>query len=136
MKDPDARDERRVIYVYTADWADEAEVMSIREKLRGIGIVDRIGYKRNIETYRGEYSSKGKKSNLLFCLIYQAFRSLFFGRRFLYPHFLHAVARTGFLALQCMHIFTLSNRASASGNFPIIKTPRKYLSYKECVKIT
>ena len=60
-KNPDSRDERRVIYVYTADWEDETEVMEVREKLRSIGITDRIGYKRNIETFKGEYASKGKR---------------------------------------------------------------------------
>ena len=60
-KNPDSRDERRVIYVYTADWEDEAEVMRVRELLRSIGITDRIGYKRNIETFKGEYASKGKR---------------------------------------------------------------------------
>jgi len=60
-KNPDSRDERRVIYVYTADWENEPEVMEIREKLRSIGITDRIGYKRNIETFKGEYAAKGKR---------------------------------------------------------------------------
>lgn len=59
--DPDARDDRKVIYVYTADWEDETDVMRVREELRGVGITDRIGYKRNLETFRGEYSAKGKK---------------------------------------------------------------------------
>jgi len=45
-----------------------------------------------------------------------AFLSLFFGRRFWYPHLRHRVARMAFLALQRMHIFTLSSFASASGN--------------------
>ncbi|NLM29320.1 MAG: DUF1917 domain-containing protein [Methanomicrobiales archaeon] len=58
---PDSRDERTVIYVYTRDWADEADVMRVRERLRDLGFVDRLGYKRNIETYRGEYSEEGKK---------------------------------------------------------------------------
>jgi hypothetical protein len=58
---PESRDRRKVIYVYTKDWADEADVMRIRERLRERGFTDRIGYKRNIETYRGEYSQKGKK---------------------------------------------------------------------------
>ena len=58
---PESRDERKVIYVYTRDWADEADVMRVRERLRELGIVDRIGYKRNIETFRGEYSERGKK---------------------------------------------------------------------------
>jgi len=58
---PDSRDNMKVIYVYTADWRDEQEVMRVRERLRELGFVDRIGYKRNIETYRGEYSQKGKR---------------------------------------------------------------------------
>ncbi len=58
---PDARDDRYVVYVYTADWRDEAEVMRVREALRALGVADRIGYKRNLETFRGEYSKKGKR---------------------------------------------------------------------------
>jgi hypothetical protein len=58
---PDSRDRRKVIYVYTRDWADEADVMRVRERLRERGFTERIGYKRNIETFRGEYSQKGKK---------------------------------------------------------------------------
>jgi hypothetical protein len=58
---PDSRDNRKVIYIYTKDWADEADVMRVREKLRALGFVDRIGYKRNIETFAGEYAKKGKR---------------------------------------------------------------------------
>lgn len=58
---PDSRDNRKVIYVYTKDWANEADVMRVREKLRDLGFVDRIGYKRNIETFAGEYAKKGKR---------------------------------------------------------------------------
>lgn len=58
---PDARDDRFVIYVYTPDWQDEVDVMQVREELRRAGFVDRLGYKRNLETFRGEYSKKGKK---------------------------------------------------------------------------
>lgn len=58
---PDSRDNRKVIYIYTKDWADEADVMRVREKLRGLGFTDRIGYKRNIETFAGEYAQKGKR---------------------------------------------------------------------------
>jgi len=58
---PDSRDARKVIYVYTKDWADEPDVMRVREKLRELGFVDRIGYKRNIETFAGEYAKKGKR---------------------------------------------------------------------------
>jgi hypothetical protein len=58
---PDSRDNRKVIYIYTRDWSDEPDVMRVREKLRGLGFVDRIGYKRNIETFAGEYAKKGKR---------------------------------------------------------------------------
>jgi hypothetical protein len=58
---PDSRDNRKVIYVYTKDWADEPDVMRVREKLRELGFVDRIGYKRNLETFAGEYAKKGKR---------------------------------------------------------------------------
>lgn len=58
---PDSRDNMKVIYVYTPDWRDEEDVMRVRERLRGLGFVDRLGYKRNIETFQGQYSQKGKK---------------------------------------------------------------------------
>jgi len=58
---PDSRDNRKVIYVYTKDWADEVDVMRVRGKLKELGFVDRIGYKRNLETFAGEYASKGKR---------------------------------------------------------------------------
>ena len=58
---PDSRDNRKVIYVYTKDWADESDVMRVRENLRKLGFVDRIGYKRNLETFAGEYAKKGKR---------------------------------------------------------------------------
>jgi hypothetical protein len=58
---PDSRDNRKVVYVYTKDWADETDVLRVREKLRELGFVERIGYKRNIETFAGEYAKKGKR---------------------------------------------------------------------------
>lgn len=58
---PQSRDDRLVIYVYTSNWEDTDEVMRVREKVRDFGITDRIGYKRNIETFAGEYSSVGKR---------------------------------------------------------------------------
>jgi len=58
---PESRDNRKVIYVYTKDWADEPDVMRVRTKLKELGFVDRIGYKRNIETFAGEYAKKGKR---------------------------------------------------------------------------
>ena len=58
---PESRDNRKVIYVYTKDWADETDVMRVREKLRTLGFNERIGYKRNIETFAGQYAKKGKR---------------------------------------------------------------------------
>ena len=58
---PESRDTRKVIYVYTRNWEDEADVMRVREELRKLGVSQRIGYKRNIETFEGEYSDRGKK---------------------------------------------------------------------------
>lgn len=57
----DAHDDRKVIYVFTPDWSDEADVMRVREELKKLGFVDRIGYKRNVDTYAGEYREKGKR---------------------------------------------------------------------------
>ncbi|WOF17070.1 DUF1917 domain-containing protein [Methanoplanus sp. FWC-SCC4] len=60
-ENPDSRDDRIVIYVHTKDWEDADDVMNIREVLRELGVEQRIGYKRNIETYHGDYSEGGKK---------------------------------------------------------------------------
>ena len=60
-ENPESRDNMKVIYIYTKDWRDEEDVMHVRERLRELGFIDRIGYKRNIETFRGEYSQKGKR---------------------------------------------------------------------------
>ncbi|MDR0438616.1 MAG: DUF1917 domain-containing protein, partial [Methanocalculaceae archaeon] len=46
----DSHDDRKVIYVFTTDWSDEKEVMRVREELKNLGFVDRIGYKRNLDT--------------------------------------------------------------------------------------
>lgn len=58
---PDSRDDRKVIYVFTRNWEDEADVMQVRETLKSLGFTDRIGYKRNLDTYAGEYREKGKR---------------------------------------------------------------------------
>lgn len=58
---PESRDSRKVIFVYTRDWSDREDVMRVREELRKLGFTDRLGYKRNIETFRGEYSKRGKR---------------------------------------------------------------------------
>ncbi|MDO5844138.1 MAG: DUF1917 domain-containing protein [Methanocorpusculum sp.] len=57
----DSRDDRKVIYVFTENWEDEAEIMRVREVLKTLGVKDRIGYKRNMDTYAGEYREKGKR---------------------------------------------------------------------------
>ncbi|HJJ47917.1 MAG TPA: DUF1917 domain-containing protein [Methanocorpusculum sp.] len=57
----DSRDDRKVIYVFTENWEDETDVMRVREELKNIGFTDRIGYKRNMDTYAGEYREKGKR---------------------------------------------------------------------------
>jgi len=58
---PESRDNRKVIYIFTKNWADEADVMRVRETLRTLGFTERIGYKRNIETFAGQYAKKGKR---------------------------------------------------------------------------
>ena len=50
----DEHSDKKVIYVFTSNWEDVDDVMRVREKLKQLGFVDRIGYKRNIETYEGE----------------------------------------------------------------------------------
>jgi len=60
-KNEESRDDKKVIYVFTENWEDEADVMRVRNVLKELGIVDRIGYKRNIDTYAGEYREKGKR---------------------------------------------------------------------------
>ncbi|HJK52113.1 MAG TPA: DUF1917 domain-containing protein, partial [Methanocorpusculum sp.] len=47
--------------VFTPDWSDEEDVMRVRNELKNLGFVDRIGYKRNLDTYAGEYREKGKR---------------------------------------------------------------------------
>ncbi|HJJ53219.1 MAG TPA: DUF1917 domain-containing protein [Methanocorpusculum sp.] len=57
----DSHDDRKVIYVFTENWADEPDVMRVRAELKELGFIDRIGYKRNLDTYAGEYREKGKR---------------------------------------------------------------------------
>lgn len=47
----------RVICVYTYDWKDEQDVKRIREELRRMGIVRKITYKTDEDTYEGKYST-------------------------------------------------------------------------------
>ena len=46
-----------VICVYTRDWRDVKAVQAVREVLRNAGFVDRIGYKRDIDTMRPELNA-------------------------------------------------------------------------------
>lgn len=49
----------KVICVYTYDWTHEADVMHIREELRKLGIIQKIPYKADEDTYNGKYQVKG-----------------------------------------------------------------------------
>lgn len=44
-----------VICVYTQDWTDEQDLMSVREVLRSLGFVKELGYKRDIDTQNRIY---------------------------------------------------------------------------------
>jgi hypothetical protein len=44
-----------VICVYTLDWNDYADVMTVREVLRAAGFTDELGYKRDVDTTRRIY---------------------------------------------------------------------------------
>jgi len=57
----DSLDNKKVIYVFTENWEDEEDVMRVRNELKELGFTDRIGYKRNMDTYAGEYREKGKR---------------------------------------------------------------------------
>ncbi|MGB3208098.1 MAG: putative phosphothreonine lyase domain-containing protein [Crinalium sp.] len=48
-----------VICVYTYDWADEQDVMRIREELRKMGITRKIPYKTDEATRSGKYRATG-----------------------------------------------------------------------------
>lgn len=59
---PNATDsESKVICVYTYDWTDEQDVRRIRQELREIGVVAKIPYKADAETYSGKYAVRGDK---------------------------------------------------------------------------
>lgn len=46
-----------VICAFTSDWKDQAEVNAARDVLRGFGVTESIGYKRDVETVRGVYGT-------------------------------------------------------------------------------
>jgi hypothetical protein len=51
----------KVICVYTYDWTDKADVSRIRDKLRTLGIVSKIPYKADHDTFTGRYARRGHK---------------------------------------------------------------------------
>ena len=58
---PNARDPtRKVICVYTYDYEDEEDVRRVREKLRGLGFINKIAYKADEDTMAGKYSTTVK----------------------------------------------------------------------------
>ena len=50
-----------VICVYTYDWTDENDVKRIREKLRKLGITNKISYKADEDTLKGKYRITGHR---------------------------------------------------------------------------
>ncbi len=57
---PNARDPNtKVICVYTYDWADKNDVRRVREELRQLGVLSKIPYKADQETYSGKYANRG-----------------------------------------------------------------------------
>ena len=51
--------DKRVICVYTYDYADEKDVKRVREELRKLGITSRIPYKADEDTLSGKYQITG-----------------------------------------------------------------------------
>src|SRR5713226_5561557 len=57
---PNARDQNtKVICVYTYDWTDEEDVTRVREELRRLGILSKIPYKADDDTFAGKYAVRG-----------------------------------------------------------------------------
>jgi hypothetical protein len=59
---PNGREGRRVICVYTYDSEDCGDVRRIREELRRLGIDEPIPYKTDEDTKAGRYRAKGRAS--------------------------------------------------------------------------
>jgi Bles03-like protein len=51
----------KVVCVYTYDSDDVEDVMRVRKELRGMGVVEKIGYKTDAMTMAGKYVIKGAK---------------------------------------------------------------------------
>lgn len=47
-----------VICIYTLDWSDHADLMTVRQILRAAGFTEELGYKRDIDTARRIYGSR------------------------------------------------------------------------------
>ncbi len=57
---PNAKDPNsKVICVYTYDWTDEKDAKRVREELRHLGIMSKIPYKADNETFSGKYANRG-----------------------------------------------------------------------------
>lgn len=56
-----ANPDTKVICVYTYDWTDEEDVRRIRQELRNLGIVSKIPYKADQDTYAGRYANRGSQ---------------------------------------------------------------------------
>ena len=48
-----------VICVYTYDWRDAADVGRVRQRLRELGMTQRIAYKSDEDTHMGKYRARG-----------------------------------------------------------------------------
>lgn len=51
----------KVIIVYTRDWTDEKDVMRVRKELRNLGILNKIPYKKDVDSMAGKYKTRGYK---------------------------------------------------------------------------
>jgi hypothetical protein len=54
--------DKRVICVYSYDWTDYDDVMSIRAGLRNLGISWKLSYKSDADTMSDKYSVKGDRN--------------------------------------------------------------------------
>lgn len=55
------RDDLRLVCVYTCDWRVREDVLRVRKALRDCGIVRKISYKTDADTYAGKYRQFGDK---------------------------------------------------------------------------
>lgn len=59
-QNPNAVDmDKKVICVYTYDWADGGDVRRVRAELRKLGITEKIPYKSDSDTLSGKYRVSG-----------------------------------------------------------------------------